>query len=81
MDLPEMEAVAELVHEEWRARKAAEGTMTRPHPRTGDEQMLPWSQVSETVKNDNRSVVKVVYDAIEAVQRETFDTLTRPSTR
>jgi hypothetical protein len=65
MTLPAIDRVAEVVHESWRARKLAEGVTSRPHAVTGDEQIAPWAEVSERVKEENRALVRTVYAALE----------------
>ena len=65
MILPELEQVAAAVREGWLARKRAEGVPSRPHPVTGDEQIAPWADVSEVVKEENRALVRTVYAALE----------------
>lgn len=67
MILPNVERVAAAVHESWLTRKRAEGVTSRPHPRTGDEQIAPWADVSEVVKEENRALVRTVYAALETV--------------
>jgi hypothetical protein len=62
--LPDPELIAQSLHEDWMAAKAAQGISTRPHPQTGDEQMLPWDQLTDTVKEENRRMVRAVYAEI-----------------
>jgi hypothetical protein len=63
--LPDLELVAEKVHESWLANKQAQGTTSRLSE-TGEELMVPYHQLSEPAKELDRVTVRAVYAAIEA---------------
>ena len=63
MDLPDIEETAALVHEAWMSQKLAEGCTSRLSP-DGHEQMVPYEELPEDLKNLNRETVRTVYDAI-----------------
>lgn len=73
MYLPPAETVARQVHTDWVARKRAQGVTTRPHATTGEEQLVDWEQLSETVKDDNRALVRTVFEAVARVTWEAPD--------
>ena len=62
--LPDIDVVSARVHEVWRAEKIAAGVTSRPSALSGQEQLVPWSELHELDKESNRSQVRVVYDAI-----------------
>jgi hypothetical protein len=64
--LPDIELVAEKVHEAWLANKHAQGTTSRLSE-TGEELMVPYHQLSEPAKELDRVTVRAVYAAIEAI--------------
>jgi hypothetical protein len=64
--LPDLEAVAEKVHEAWMQTKQAQGVTSR-QSETGEELMVPYAQLSEPAKELDRMTVRTVYAAIEAV--------------
>jgi len=61
--LPDVEAVAAKVHEAWMAGKRAQGITTRP-AEDGEEQMVPYEQLSEKAKEADRITVRTVYAAL-----------------
>jgi hypothetical protein len=63
MQLPDLELVAEKVHEAWLANKQAKGVTSRLSE-TGEELMVPYAQLSEAAKDLDRIKVKAVYAAI-----------------
>ena len=70
MDLPDIEIVANLVHEAWMKAKLAQGHTSR-RSESGEELMVPYAQLSEQSKDFDRVVVRTVYTAIEAAQKGT----------
>jgi hypothetical protein len=40
---------------------------SRLHPVTGDEQIAPWADLSDVVKEENRALVRTVYAALDTV--------------
>jgi hypothetical protein len=78
MILPELERVAAAVHEGWLARKRAEGVPSRLHPVTGDEQIAPWADLSDVVKEENRALVRTVYAALETVAADSSASVAEP---
>jgi hypothetical protein len=63
--LPDIEVVAAEVHEAWRAEKIAAGVTSRPSGLSGQEQLVPWSDLHEKDKESNRMMIRTVYAAIE----------------
>ena len=70
MDLPDIEIVANLVHEAWMKSKLAQGITSRRNE-SGEELMVPYTQLSEKSKDLDRVMVRTVYVAIEAAQKGT----------
>lgn len=66
--LPDLELVAEKVHESWLLNKRALGVTSRLSE-TGEELMVPYSQLSEPAKELDRVTVRAVYAAIEAASQ------------
>ncbi|MBF9219910.1 RyR domain-containing protein [Hymenobacter ruricola] len=64
--LPDLELVAEKVHEAWMQTKKSQGVTTR-QSETGEELMVPYAQLSEPAKELDRMTVRTVYAAIEAL--------------
>lgn len=64
-DLPDIEAVSAKVHEAWIESKLKAGVTTRKLE-TGEELMVPYSELSEAAKELDRGTVRAVYAAIEA---------------
>ena len=69
MELPDIERVAEKVHEAWMASKRAQGITSRKSE-TGEEMMMPYAQLSEPCKDLDRNTVRAVYEAIRAAAAE-----------
>jgi RyR domain len=63
MRLPDIEAVAAKVHDEWMRNKHAAGITSRKSE-TGEELMVPYDQLSEAAKELQRGSVKAVYRAL-----------------
>ncbi|MFD2721497.1 RyR domain-containing protein [Hymenobacter monticola] len=66
LQLPDLELVAEKVHEAWMKTKRDQGVTTRLSE-TGEELMVPYAQLSEPAKELDRMTVRTVYAAIEAL--------------
>ena len=64
--LPDLEIVAEKVHEAWMKTKQDQGVTTRLSE-TGEELMVPYAQLSEPAKELDRMTVRTVYAAIKSV--------------
>lgn len=64
--LPDLEIVAEKVHDSWMKTKQDQGVTTR-RSETGEELMVPYAQLSEPAKELDRMTVRTVYAAIEAL--------------
>jgi hypothetical protein len=69
MDLPDLETVAAIVQRDWMEQKRAGGTHSRVSE-WGEELMVPYDQLSDRGKEQNRALVRTVYAAIEAAQKE-----------
>ena len=69
MNLPDIEIVANLVHEAWMKSKLAQGVTSR-RSESGEELMVPYTQLSEQSKDLDRVMVRTVYTAIEAAQQK-----------
>ena len=68
MNLPDIEIVADKVHEAWMESKRKQGVTTRKSE-SGEELMVPYSELSEQAKELDRGSVRAVYAAIEEVSR------------
>lgn len=68
-DLPDVEEVSAKVHEAWMEAKRRAGITTRKSE-SGEEMMVPYDQLSEELKDLDRSTVRAVYDAIRALQND-----------
>ena len=73
MDLPDIEIVADKVHEAWMQSKQRQGVTSRKSE-LGEELMVPYSELSEQAKELDRGSVRAVYAAIEEVSRSTAGT-------
>jgi len=62
-ELPDVDAVAAKVHEAWMESKQAQGVTSRLSE-AGEELMVPYEQLSEAAKEFDRTMVRVVYEAI-----------------
>lgn len=65
--LPDLEATASQVHAAWVLAKQEAGVTSRPSE-SGEEQMVPYEQLSEPIKDLDRTTVRAVYDAIRSVK-------------
>jgi hypothetical protein len=63
MNLPDIEVVADAVHQSWIETKQANGITSRK-AEDGEELMVPYSQLSEKQKEMDRGLVKTVYGAL-----------------
>jgi len=63
--LPPVEAVSKLVHEDWMKKKHEAGITSRMDSQ-GHEIMVPWDFLPEEAREENRALVATVYAAIEA---------------
>lgn len=68
MTLPDIETVSAAVHSNWMASKRAQGVESR-QAEDGEELMVEYSQLSEKAKELDRSSVRAVYAAIEALSK------------
>lgn len=64
MKLPDVESVAEEVHNAWMESKKKHGYASR-RSEDGEELMVPYEQLSEKAKDLDRNTVKAVYAAIK----------------
>lgn len=69
MDLPDVEEVSAKVHEAWMDAKRARGVTSRKSE-SGEELMVPYTELSEEAKELDRSTVLAVYAAIRAIKNE-----------
>jgi len=67
MTLPDIEIVSARVHEAWMAGKRASGVTSRC-AEDGEELMVPYAQLTDRAKDQDRATVRAVYDAIEAAE-------------
>lgn len=63
--LPPMEVMAARVHDVWMNKQREGGVTSRLSASTGEEQMVPYAQLSETVKEYDRMLVREVYAALD----------------
>lgn len=63
-----IEMLAEAAHNEWMAEKQRRGVTSWPNER-GFEQMVPYHELSEDVKEFDRIVVRAMIDVIEKAAR------------
>ena len=68
MALPDIEIVSAKVHEAWMNSKKSKGITSRKLE-SGEELMVPYSELSETAKDLDRGSVKAVYAAIEEIMK------------
>jgi len=64
MQLPDMELVADAVHQSWIEAKRAQGISSRK-AEDGEELMVPFAELSEKQQEMDRGLVRTVYAAIE----------------
>ena len=68
MNLPDIELVASEVHNAWIEMKLSKGIKSSLSQSTGEEQMRPYFELSEEIKEYDRATVKAVYSAIEKLK-------------
>jgi hypothetical protein len=61
-----VEAISAQVHQDWMATKHAQGVTSRPSE-TGEEQMVPYADLSEAAKDLDRGTVRSVLGALDAL--------------
>lgn len=64
--LPDIELVSDKVHEAWMDGKKAKGITSRK-AENGEELMVPYNELSEAQKDQDRNTVKAVYRAIAEI--------------
>jgi hypothetical protein len=62
---PLVEAISEKVHEDWMAKKLADGITSRPSA-DGVEQMVPYGDLPDHLKELDRVTVRAVLSALDA---------------
>lgn len=67
LETPDVEAVASKVHEAWMNTKREQGVVSRPSE-WGEEQMVPYAELSERAKDLDRGTVIAVFAAIKAAR-------------
>lgn len=67
MELPDIETVCEIVHDQWIQTKLNLGVTSRKSE-TGEELMVPYPDLSEAAKALDRNTVRAIYSAIEKAQ-------------
>lgn len=70
MELPDIEIVAEKVHDAWIKTKLNQGVTSRKSE-TDEELMVPYDKLSEEAKELDRGTVRAVYAAIEEAREQT----------
>jgi len=65
LQLPDLELVAEKVHDNWMQMKMAGGVTSRKLDTTGEELLVPYKDLSEEAKELDRGTVRTVYAAIK----------------
>jgi hypothetical protein len=65
-ELPDIELVSDAVHQSWMDGKKAKGITSRK-AEDGEELMVPYSELSEAQKDQDRGLVKTVYAAIRSI--------------
>lgn len=63
MNLPDIETVSAEVHQAWIEAKLAQGIISRPAA-DGTEQMVPYADLPDSLKELDRATVRAVYAAI-----------------
>lgn len=66
MKLPNIELVSAAVHESWMNGKLAKGVTSRK-AEDGEELMVPYADLSEPQKEQDRATVRTVYEAIRSL--------------
>jgi hypothetical protein len=69
MELPDIEIVAEKVHDDWMKSKSNQGVTSRKSE-TDEELMVPYDELSEEAKELDRGTVRAVYAAIEELGKQ-----------
>ncbi len=69
MNLPDIELVSAKVHDSWMEGKRAKGVTSRK-AEDGEELMVPYEQLSEPQKDQDRQTVLTIYRAIEELTRK-----------
>lgn len=69
MELPDIEIVAEKVHDDWMKSKLNQGVTSRKSE-TGEELMVPYDELSEEAKDLDRGTVRAVYAAIKELGKD-----------
>jgi hypothetical protein len=69
MELPDIEIVAEKVHDDWMKSKLTQGVTSRKSE-TNEELMVPYDELSEEAKELDRGTVRAVYAAIEELRKQ-----------
>ena len=65
LQLPDLELVAEKVHDNWMQTKMAAGVTSRKLDTSGEELLVPYKDLSEEAKELDRGTVMTVYAAIK----------------
>ena len=65
LPLPDLELVAEKVHDNWMQMKIASGITSRKLDTSGEELLVPYKDLSEEAKDLDRGTVRTVYAAIK----------------
>ena len=68
MEFPDIELIAEKVHNQWIITKKDEGVTSRKSE-TGEELMIPYNELSEEAKDLDRNSVKAVLKALTDIQQ------------
>lgn len=66
MELPDIELVSAKVHDSWMEGKRSKGIVSR-QAEDGEELMVPYEQLSDAQKDQDRQTVRTVYAAIESL--------------
>ncbi len=66
LDPAALEATAAHVHAQWMATQHARGVTSRLSP-TGEEQMVPYDDLSEAAKDVDRATVQATVAALESL--------------
>lgn len=61
--LPDIESVAEVLHDRWVQKEIAKGNTSRKI-KSGEELMVPYRYLSDGAKSLDRALVEIVYAAI-----------------
>lgn len=68
IELPNVELVAAKVHQAWITMKKLSGVTSSISQATGEEQMRPYEELSEQIKEYDRATVNAVYAAIRELK-------------